>query len=423
MNDTVIDPWAEYQAIGRRIVLLGVVLVCLGAIAIGNGGVVMVAVGVVAAAVTWAGISDWLGQRAQRKRVIGLTIMGVTLAATTGFVGVLAMFGLFLSGWRLFGVHLPGTLPQRVRDPRVGWRLASTWGGAVIALDYGRWALDATRFVPVGFVLKGAVAGLLISLVLVPFIATFREFDVRWTFAARCLLLVAVFYVFNFLHDVLPDAYVIPIDVHDYGIRAELWAFVSALFAGLSASVYFQLPSRRYFAIRRGRARELGRYLYPSGARRRERAFARATALFARRLRAMSLAPGRTWTEMSSALAEMITTLETYTDPRHDGPVPHDLAVAGATISEANARLLAELRRLAEILRDESSDDFIAWKMRFDARGVNRDSLEAMRTITEAAVAAHVAPPRQLLVTVRFQERSREREQMELALKAASAGA
>ena len=46
-----------------------------------------------------------------------------------------------------------------------------------------------------------------------------------------------------------------------------------------------------------------------------------------------------------------------------------------------------------------------------------------MRTITEAAVAAHVAPPRQLLITIRFQERSREREQMELALKAASAGA
>ena len=47
-------------------------------------------------------------------------------------------------------------------------------------------------------------------------------------------------------------------------------------------------------------------------------------------------------------------------------------------------------------------------------------SLDAMRTIVAAAAAVHVAPPRYLSGAIRLHERLREREQMVLAMKAAT---
>lgn len=420
MSNAALDPWAEYRANGRRGVMVGVVLVCITAVAISQAGIVVMLCGLGAAGLVWIGINDWLGQRGQRKRMVGLAVMCGTLLATGGGFGLLATVVIFLTSWRLFGVYQPDTLPQGLVDPRAGWRFGSIWGGFAVAFVYGTWALSALHLVPISVVVKGAVPGLVIALGVVPFVSTFREFDDRWTFAARCLLLAVVVATFTVLRHVLPGAYVSPIELQDYEFRAELWAFTAALFFGLSASVYLALPSRGYLTLRKGRAREFGLYLYTPRARARERARRRAAIVFRRSLRRMSLVPDHTWAEASRTVATLIETLELYLDSGRHDPPPSEVAAADATITAGNQRTADDLEQLAEILRQEDSEAFIAWKIRFEAKPMDGGSLDAMRTIVAAAAAVHVAPPRYLSGAIRLHERLREREQMVLAMKAAT---
>lgn len=421
MSNTAFDPWAEDRANGRRGVMVGVVLVCITAVAISQAGIVVMLCGLGAAALVLAGINDWLGQRGQRKRLVGVTVMCGTLLATGGGFGVIASVIIFATSWRLFGIYQPDTLPQGLVDPRAGWRFGSTWGGLAVAFVYGTWALSALHLVPISVVVKGAVPGLLIALGVVPFAATFREFDDRWTFVARCVLLAVVVATFTVLRDVLPGAYVAPIELQDYEFRAELWAFTAALFLGLSASVYLALPSRRHFGLRRGHAREFGMYLYAPKARARERARRRAAIMFRRSLRRMSLVPDHTWAEATRTVRALIETLQPYTIAGHGDSPPPEVAAADATITAANQRTVDDLEQLAEILRTEDSEAFIAWKIRFEAKPTDGESLDAMRAIVQAAAAVHVAAPRDITGAIRLHERLRERERMARAMKAAQA--
>lgn len=419
MTDAVHDPWAAYRSNCHRALIIGAVLVCITAFAISQAGIVVMLVGLGAIALALAGIREWFGASGQRKRMVGVTILCAMLLIMGGAFGLVGSILVFGSGFRLFGIYQAGTLPPSVVDSRAGWRFCSVVGGAAVTLAYGTWALQALHVIPLSVIVKGAAPGLLISLGLVPFIATFREFDERWTFFARCALLVAAVTGFGFLHDVLPGAYVSPAVLRDYEVRAELWAFTAAIFAGLTVSAAVALPTRGYFRLRRGPAREFGTYLYVPHARRRQRARARANAVFSRQLRRTSLAPDTSWIAAAQALTPLIDALQLYTRPTGANPPPAEVVAADAVIIAANRRTVADFEQLARILQGRDSDAFVAWKMRFETTRPDSETVAAMRSIARAAGAERVAPPRYLSTAIRVNELLDERERWAAALRPA----
>ena len=148
-------------------------------------------------------------------------------------------------------------------DKRAGWRFLGVVVTGLGALAYGNWAIRATTLVPSSVPARGALFGLVVSLGVIPWVATFKTLDERRTSIARCLSLVGVIASFTVLRALLPAAYTAPVEMQAYEFRVQMWGFAAGFLGGLAIAPLIQLPGVRYFRLRTGAARELGSICMP----------------------------------------------------------------------------------------------------------------------------------------------------------------